>query len=278
VPNALAALAAALWGGGDFLGGFAVKYLDVRRVGVLAEGVGLCAIAAVLVVAPADPSSADLAWGLGAGVAIAVGLSLLYQALAIGPMHVAAPTAALVGALTNVAIGLIDGERPGITAVIGAPLAILALVLVGSARAEGERHASRTVLFLSAGAGLAIGVTNACFAATSPSSGLWPVGGARLVALILLAGAALVQRGASSGWHPKGVRFSVAAGLTDTAATATAALAFQRGSQVLVGVLGGLFPVVTVVLARLVLREVMSRKQIVGLVCAVAAAALMAAA
>jgi uncharacterized membrane protein len=278
VPNALAGLASALWGAADFLGGIAAKHTDVRRAGALAQAVGLCAVGAVLVVAPADPRSSDLAWGLVAGVATAAGLAFLYQALAIGPMHVAAPATAVVGALTNATIGLIQGERLGVTALIGAPLALIALVLVGSGRREGEGHVSRAVLLLSAGAGLALGASNACFAATAPSSGLWPVGGARLVAMVILAVSALVPGGTKRAWGATGVRFAIAAGLTDTAATSSIALAFQRGSQAIVGVLGALFPVITVLLARLLLGEVMSRKQIVGLACAVVAAALMGAA
>jgi uncharacterized membrane protein len=276
MADLLAALASVFWGGADFFGGFATKGLDVRRVGAVAQTTGLFVIALVLVFFPAHPHRVDLAWGLGAGVATALGVTLLYTALAVGPMYVAASVTAVVGAAANATIGLVNGERPDALALVGIPIAITSLVLVSAPavrRADAEA-VSRRVLGLAVGAGLTLGVSNACFAATSVDSGAWPVAMSRLVAAAALGLGALAVRG-SGRWDRPSVGYAVAAGVTDIIATISIALALQRGPQALIGVLGSLFPVVTVALARVVLHESMSRRQAVGLVCAVLAVAMM---
>jgi drug/metabolite transporter (DMT)-like permease len=129
---------------------------------------------------------------------------------------------------------------------------------------------------MAVGAGICLGVLNVSFAATEVDSGVWPVAMSRLVALILLGALALMttrgapsSTGGAAGW-------AVGAGFADVGATMSIALALQRGSLVLVSVLGSLFPAVTVVLARTFLAERMNRVQLVGLVCAMAAVVLMA--
>lgn len=277
MPNALAGIASLLWGCADFFGGIAARGWGVQRVGVVAQSVGLAVVALALLFVPADPSANDLLWGVAAGVASAIGLATLYRSLAIGPMNVAAPTTAVVGAAVPTAVGLIGGERPGPWALLGVLLAVVAVALVGftSAGETERRDGSGPVILLAASAGLSLGVMSACFAQTSTASGLWPVGTARLVASVLLAGSMLVVRGAHAGWPTRGVKFAVAAGAADVGATISIALALQRGSLILVGVLGSLFPVATVLLARFVLRETIGRAQFVGLGCAVVAVALI---
>jgi drug/metabolite transporter (DMT)-like permease len=278
MPGILAALASLLWGSSDFFGGIAAKGWSVQRVGVVVQTVSLAITGAVLLVFSAEPQRADLALGAVAGLATAIGITLLYGGLAIGPMHVVAPTTAVVGASVNVMVGLISGERPSATMSIGVVLAILAVGLVGwsAPRVDQSGRPSRTVMQMAIGAGLCLGALNVCFAATEVASGVWPVGVSRLVALVLLgAFALLAPRGAPA---PTGgaVGWAVGAGIADIGATMSIALALQRGSLVLVSVLGALFPAVTVVLARLFLAERMSRVQLVGLTCAIVAVILMA--
>ena len=158
MPNLLAGLASLLWGTSDFLGGIAVQGRSAARFGALTQPIGLAVVALVLVFAPANPSKADIRWGLAAGVATATSLVTLYRSLAIGPMFVAAPTAAVGGCAVPVVIGLISGERPGTVALFGVLLGIIAVVLVGIQPEQRERGGHvRDVLALSAIAGVAIG-------------------------------------------------------------------------------------------------------------------------
>ncbi len=278
MPNALAALASLLWGCSDFFGGLASKSWVVQRVGVAMQAISLAIIATLLLIFPADPRPSDLGWGLVAGAVSAVGIVLLYRSLAIGPMHVVAPTTAVVGAASNVVIGVIGGERPSTVTMVGVCLALVAVGLVGSSSSAIDRSGGspRRVLLMAAGAGLALGVLNASFAATSPASGLVPVGVSRLVALLLLSVATLVTARDVPRREEGAMGWAMAAGVADVGATICIALALQRGSLVLVGVLGALFPAVTVLLARAFLAEQMGREQLVGLALAIAAVVLMA--
>jgi drug/metabolite transporter (DMT)-like permease len=278
MPGLLAALASLLWGTSDFFGGLAAKGWPVQRVGVVVQTVSLAIVAAILVVVPADPRAADLGWGAIAGVATAAGIALLYRGLAIGPMHVVAPTTAVVGASVNVAVGLVSGERPTVITSAGVALAILAVGLVGwsAPRVDQGGRPSRRVIQMAIGAGICLGVLNVCFAATEAASGVWPVGVSRLVALILLGASAAVARPSAPSTTGSAPWWAVGAGVADIGATMSIALALQRGSLVVVSVLGALFPAVTVVLARAFLAERMARLQLAGLVAAIAAVILMA--
>ena len=65
----------------------------------------------------------------------------------------------------------------------------------------------------------------------------------------------------------------VVAGILDMAANLAVLLAVHRGMLSLVAVLGSLYPASTVLLARYVLGERMSRTQVIGLVVALVAVA-----
>lgn len=280
MPIALAGLASVLWGTADFLGGFAASGWRAERVAAVSQVVGLTML---LVLAPvlggALASHQDLAWGAASGIAGAVGATLLYRSLAIGPMNVAAPTVAVIAAAVPTVVGLLQGERPGALALAGVVVAIVAVALVGGASAPGptEPRASGRVLANAAVSGVGLGLANVAFAETSVDSGLWPVGVAKLVAAIALWSAVLATRGSGGRASGRNVRFAVWTGVVDIGATTSLALALQRGSLVLVSVLGSLFPAVTVLLARVVLDERIGRAQAAGLACALAAVAMIVA-
>jgi drug/metabolite transporter (DMT)-like permease len=278
MPIALATLASVLWGTADFLGGFASSAWRAERVAGVSQAVGFVVI---LGLAPLLDSGAvtgaDLWWGAATGAIGAAGATLLYRSLAIGPMNVAAPTVAVVAAVVPAAIGLAQGERPGAVALAGVGLAVVAVALVGGASAPGptEPRPSSRVLLLAAGGGLGLGLANVALSNTSVASGLWPVVVTKVVAGGLLWSFVLATRARDVPASRRSVGYALATGLFDAAATASIALALQRGSLVLVSVLGSLFPAATVVLARVVLDERIGRAQAVGLACALAAVAMI---
>jgi drug/metabolite transporter (DMT)-like permease len=279
MPAALAGVASVFWGASDFLGGLATTGWRAERVGALAQGVGFVAL---LVVAPfvtgAIAPSTDLAWGAAAGVSGAFGIALLYRSLAIGPMNAAAPTVAVVSALVPAVVGLVTGERPSAIALVGVVVAIVAVALVGGASRPGvgEPKATGRVLVLAALSGAGLGLANVCFAATDRASGLWPVVAEKGVSAVVLGALVLAWRASD---RPRAtartVRLAVATGASDAVATASVAVALQRGPLVLVAVLASLFPAVTVILARFVLTERIGRAQAVGLALALAAIAMI---
>jgi drug/metabolite transporter (DMT)-like permease len=181
-------------------------------------------------------------------------------------MFVAAPTAAVGGCAVPVVIGLLSGDRPGTIALFGVLLGIIAVVLVGIQPDERERGGQiRYVLALSAAAGVAIGIAVACFAQTSPESGVWPFGAAKLMAALILESIALLSRRTDQSTPKRNPWLVPAVGIGDAGATMLMLLALQRGTLVLVSVLGGLFPVVTVVLARALLNQRLTQIQLLGL-------------
>ena len=279
MPTVLAGFASVMWGTSDFLGGFAATGWRAERVALISQGIGLTLmlILAPFVTGPLAPAE-DLAWGAGAGITGAVGAVLLYQALAIGPMNAAAPTIAVVTAIVPAAIGIAQGERPSATVLGGVGLAVVAVALVGGAGKPGptEPRASAHVLVLSACAGVGLGLANACFAQAESASGLWPVAVTKLVALAGIGTfVALFVRGARGS--SRNIRYSVATGFVDATATASLSIALQRGSLVVVSVVGSLFPAVTVVLARWFLKERIGGFQALGIALALAAIAMIVA-
>src|SRR5215813_6581313 len=126
----LGSLSSLLFGSADFLGGVAAKRAPAPAVAVLS---GLGGLTAVLIAIPffkGTPTLADLAWGGAAGVCGAVSVSLMYRALALGPMSLASPVFSLIGLCVPVLLGLAWGERPHLLSWLGVGLAVLAIPLL----------------------------------------------------------------------------------------------------------------------------------------------------
>jgi drug/metabolite transporter (DMT)-like permease len=237
MTNGLAGLASILWGTADFLGGFASAGWRAERVAGISQIVGLVlTLALAPVLTGSLPPAGDLAWGGLAGATGAIGATLLYRSLAIGPMNVAAPTVAIVAAAVPAAVGLAQGERPSAVALAGAALAVVAVAVVGgvSEPGSGERPAGRRrverVLTIAALAGVGLGLANVAFAQSSPDAGLWPVVVTKVVAGLELWAFVFATRGPAD--VPASRRNVVAAfwtGVVDAVATMCVALALQRG-------------------------------------------------
>ena len=279
MPNVLALLASVGWGSSDFLGGFASKRLPAQVVAAVSQTAGFLGLAVALLVVDSRPDGRDWALGIVAGLLAIVGITGLYRALAAGPMNVAAPLVAVLGSGTAVAFGIGFGERPGPLALVGIAAAVVAIVAVSrtpdAATDDREPGHVRRTLLTAAIAGCTLGAANVCFSRTSIESGISVVAIERALAMVVLAIPAWRARPARSDLPRADLGFAVGAGLLDAAAATSLLLALQRGGLVLGGMLSGLFPVVTVILARVVLRERMGRPQLVGLAFGVAAVALL---
>jgi drug/metabolite transporter (DMT)-like permease len=264
---ALGALVALTYGSGDFLGGISAKRLPTVTVLVVSQAVGLGA-AVLLVVALRDalPAAYIFALSAAAGVVGVAALGLLFHGLAVGRMSIVAPLSAIGGGVLPVAWGLLRGERPSALALAGVGLALVAAAVVG----RGAEHdpapaiSPRLELALGAGAGVGFGVVFILLAESSSGSGMWPVLIARCASVPLLAVVAVVL-----GRSPRMARADVVpvagAGLCDVAANALVVLAVRRGLLSLVAPVASLYPVTTVVLARVVLHERIGRQRAGGL-------------
>jgi uncharacterized membrane protein len=121
------------------------------------------------------PPASDWMWGGLAGIAGSSGLIAFYRAMGSGFMTVAGPISAVTTGAVPVIIGLATGERPGVLALVGMPIALGAVVLVADAFGPGHRRAPRMVVILAFGAGLVFGSLFVLLDRTSADSGIWPV-------------------------------------------------------------------------------------------------------
>ena len=265
--------AAALYGSADFLGGLAARRSAVMPVMIFSQLAGSCMLVAVLpLLPPASASIADLLWGAAAGVALTIGLTQLYQALALGKMSLAAPVTAVLAVVFSGCVGVLAGDRLSLSAFAGIALALAAIILISqegapkSAPPNDAAHSS-PVFPIAVSAGVFIGVFFVALKQSSAASGLLPLASARLTALVVLALVALSRR------SPLRVRrdavwLILLGGTLDILANVLYVLAARHGMLTIAATLTSLYPASTIILARLVLGERLRTIQIAGLSCA----------
>jgi drug/metabolite transporter (DMT)-like permease len=295
VPFALPA--AITYGIADFTGGLAARRAPVLVVTVVAQAAGLVSLLFVVGLVAGRPSAAAFGFGALAGIAGASGLLLYMRALAVGPMGVVAPISAVISAGLPLAVGLVGGERLGPVAVLAVVVALVAILL---ATAGTRRNAAAsTGLLLGLAAGVGFGLFFVGLDATPPDSGLWPLLGGRVVSVTLLACLVLRHhlplptrtRAASRAGGPRlpadvggrsrtlaPVLLMVVCGVFDTFANVLFLVATRLGDLGISSVVVSLYPVVVVLLARVVLGERLTRTQFLSAALALTASALLAAA
>jgi drug/metabolite transporter (DMT)-like permease len=191
-------------------------------------------------------------------------------------MAVVAPITAVNSAAIPVVWGLAFGEQLSPLHVLGILTGLGAIVLVS--RIPGGSIAVPRGLVLEsmlAGAGFAAFfiVIDAAQDQTAP----WPLVGARIASVLLALGLLALRGGLRLPTRREGVSgLIVATGVFDMAANVAFLLAVNTGLLSLVSVLAALYPATTVVLARVVLSERMSRSQVVGMFGAIGSVALIA--
>jgi drug/metabolite transporter (DMT)-like permease len=276
VPYLLALASSLLWGAGDFLGGTLSRRLPAGAVVGVSQALALVAFAAAAWVvgeAARGMPAAGWAWSAAAGVAGLIGLVAFYSALASGTMGVVAPLAAL-GVVVPLAVGLAAGERPSVLQLVGAGLGVVGGVLAsGPELASG---ASRRPVALALLAGFSFGLTLVFLARGSEDSPLLTLVGMRATSVTVLLVVALVAR--SLGGVRRGdLPLLGLIGMLDGGANLTYAIATTAGLLSLVSVLASLYPAVTVVLARVLHHERMTRVQDAGVLAAIVGVVLVAA-
>ncbi|MFC4060691.1 EamA family transporter [Planomonospora corallina] len=276
----LATASALVYGTADFFGGIATRRSRVLAVVALSQLAGLVLVVAALPLLPGALTVRAVAWGMAAGIAGAAALVLFYRALATGVMSVVAPVTAATSAALPVLFGLAAGERPEPMALGGIALALAAVVMVSrdssAPAATGGRGYGPVLAALAAGAGF--GCFFVLLAQSPGDSGMWPLAGARVASVTLIALLAVATRRTLRPGNGRALPIIITAGALDMAANILFVLAEQRGMIALVGVLASLYPASTLVLARYVLGERLNAVQTAGIGVTLAAVALIAAA
>ena len=277
----LGVLVAASFGSGDFLGGQASKRSPTLTVLLVAQATAVAGAVIVTLLVGARVAPHDIGFGALAGCVNIVGIGLLYQGLAVGPMGVVAPITAVVASILPIGWGLATGERPSVVVVIGAVLATAAAAMISRqpGTPDGDASPARTGVALAVGAGACLGASLVLYLQTESESGLWPVFAARIAALVLVALALVVvaaRGGALPFPHDTDRSLALGAGALDVTATTLLLLAVRRGLILVVAPLAALAPAATVMLARVVLGEHLHRAQRIGLAVALVGLVLVA--
>jgi drug/metabolite transporter (DMT)-like permease len=273
----LALASSVVWGVADFAGGSLTRRLPVFAVTVLSQGAGFVALLVALAVR-GDVGARSFWLGTLAGLGGGAGLAAFYRALSLGTMSIVSPLVAC-GAVVPFALALATGERPSALALGGAVAALAGAVLASleerRAGAHSPERARAIVLALVAAGALGLFVY---FLGLGSRDGdaLSTLVGARVGSLSLLLVLAVAVRAPLA--VPRESLAAVAAvGLADVTANALFALASGRGLLAIVAVLGSLYPVMTVLLAHVLLGERLTRAQQAGVAVALAGVAAVSA-
>ncbi len=265
---ALLALASSVsWGVADFLGGLQSRRHALLAVLVLSQAVALLVLlVAVAAGVPTEHDAAATAWAAGSGVLGILALAAFYRALSIGTMSIVAPLSA-TGAAVPVVVGLASGERPKAIQIAGMVLALVGVMLAAREAQDADaafRRTNRKAVLLALVAAVGFG---SFFAgvdrAEERADVAWVLLAARAPEVLLLLPVCLVRRPRLPR-EPRALAAIAAVGALDLLANFLFVLATGRGLLSVVGVLGALYPAVTVLLARALLHERLTRAQDAG--------------
>ena len=273
---ALSLLASACWGVADFTGGLQSRRVPVVVVLALVEGVGLLAFLVVIaVIGEPLPGTRAILYAIGAGTAGAVALGCFYRALAIGTMSIVAPISS-TGVALPVIVGVASGDRPSLVVSLGLAIAVAGVLLASREQHDDAERAAagRAAVWLALVAALGFGSYFVFSDVAADSSVPWLLVFSRALIVPVLIAVALVRRA------PAPARSSllvlVLAGLLDVSATGLYGLANTKGALSVVSVVGALYPVATVLLARVILGERIRPVQQLGVAAAMVGVALIA--
>jgi drug/metabolite transporter (DMT)-like permease len=232
-------------------------------------GAILC-IALALLLGQAFPVGQDLLVCMVAGLLGAFGITMLYRGLAIGRMGIVAPVTGVLAAVIPVVAGFLTEGIPAPLVLVGIVLAVVAVVLVSRVADE---SGGRDGLFEGLTGGTAIGLFGVAIAQLSTGDVFADLAAIRIVQGAVVVIAVIATR---SAWRPGELLLPlVLIGVLDTAGNGFYLVAVQTGQLAIASVLSAMYPVVTVILAAIVLREPVTRDHTVGIGLAVAAIALI---
>lgn len=273
VGIALALLSALSFGLSDFAAGLATRRLHSAVVVLLGQlcGTTLIGVLAILVAHPHITGTA-LAWGALSGIGTGLGAAFLFQAMKVGRFSLVVPLSDVAGVALPVLVGvLLLRDRLQWWAWAGFVVAVPAIWLITSGRS------SRSAPTAGAGwallSGTAFALQYVALAQADAAAGLWPLALNRSVAVLTVAPIAL--RPSRLRMQGRTALLAVVSGVLGTAAIAAFMFAGRLQALSVAVVLTSLYPAVTVLLGLTLLHERLTRRQVLGLVCATATVVLV---
>jgi drug/metabolite transporter (DMT)-like permease len=277
---ALALLSSLFWGSADFFGGLYTRRMQAVVVVLVSQGFALFVIipTAWLSGAFSDPSG-YLWWGIAAGIVGPTALVAFYMALSIGTMGVVSPIAA-TGIVVPVVWGLVEGDRPSTVQLVGIGLGFAGVVLAGGPDFPEDDHPARAAhsrsIVLALVSAVGFGFAFVCLAGGAEFSvGMTLVVQRSTSVLLMVIPVVVITR--LRGVRIRDLPGLAGVGIGDAAANGAFAASASLGLLSVTAVLGSLYPVATLLLARLLLKERLTRLQGYGVVLALGGVVLLAA-
>jgi drug/metabolite transporter (DMT)-like permease len=290
---------ALVYGFADFFGAIASKRIQPVVVTFWAGISGLALLLTASLFMGADFTAASIWCGVIGGLASAIAMTCLYAALAIGPISIISPLSAVVMAIVPMIFGFTQGDRFSVWGWIELGGILLAVILVGFVPGDDVRLPSAKGLLLGIGAGIGMGAVLLALAAAPHDSGLASAAVLRAVSAGLLGCFMLLtlarsksdalatsqsqtqaQAPASRSGSTKSSNLIwlavLTTGLLDSSANLFFTLASRIGSLSVVAVLTALYPLGTLILARVFLKEKIAKTQLLGIILALGCSALLA--
>ena len=278
LPILLGLASALTWGAGDFTGGLAARRVGAYRSVFYAEVIGVIFLFIVIGLTGEDlPGTRTMIFAVLAGMLGTVGLMLLYHAMAIGMMSIAAPVSALLAAALPVAVGIFAEGLPDFLTILGFGFALLAVWMISQSEGGVKdilSHLSDLKLPLIAGIGFGFYFVLMHEATGDGGAVIWPMVFSRLGGMTLITTYLLVTR--------SNLKIELGAlpiisvnGILDLGGNFFFILAGQAGRLDVASVLSSLFPGATVMLAWIFLKERLNRNQWIGVAAALVAIILL---
>jgi len=271
---ALALGASLTWGLADFFGPLKGRTLGALRVLFYVQLSGLVTIAIVVAIRGEGPAGWAVLLAIPAGISGTLGLYAYYRGVAVGAISIVAPIAGLA-AVIPVAVGIASGDRPSTRQVAGMVCALAGVFLASRERGRGTSR-------LAAGVGLAL------LAALGFGGYFPPMHAAgnvdfwwasllfRTTSTLVILGVIALRRPSLSVERNHLPPLALV-GIGDMLGNFLFAAASTTGLVSVTSVLASLYPIVTVVMARVVLAERVARSQESGIALTLAGVALISA-
>ncbi|CAM4024951.1 DMT family transporter [Alkalicoccus chagannorensis] len=268
-------ITAAAFGVGDFLAGQATKKVSTFVVVLYAQAVGAVLMLPVALFSAHTFSWEAAVWGSLGGAALGLGFLLYFHALSIGKMGVVSAVTGVSSALVPIIAGLGLGEQPGSGALIGILMVVAAIGLI-SKKEEGAAlpSTSSKVLLEALGAGLLLGLFFVFLHVPAAEEGMWAVSAAMTASFAAVAVTLLIRR-ENLRLTRSSLSYTTFNGILQAFGAVTYVAGVNIGLMSIVAVAGALSPIFTVLCARTLIQERLSKIQWSGFTLALAGVAVL---
>lgn len=264
-----------LWGCADFGGGFLAGKIPSILVTFLVGLFGLAGLTTFIVTTGTPVTGGStLVFGVLAGLCAPTAVLCFYQALAAGPMGIVAALSS-TGIVVPITVGLALGDT--LTFIQSGGLALVAVGIIAATIPDPSAFAKlkSQTLVLALVSALGFGTMLTLYAAGAQTSVTSTLFFQRVTYVVIMATFVILIR-PQMRLGTRNLPIAAGAGLGAVSASGLYALATQLGAVSVSAVLASMSPVVTLVLARLLLQQRLSGLQALGTGAAISGVVILA--